>query len=599
MATIKYGFMKRATDVAEALQIAQNGDTVQLGSSLKATNVVTGGNNNPKKTLFPTLQVANKKIYIEGKENGGTSLYVGEHSIGINIKNADVYIKNVNFSIMGLANGIMAQNSRVHLENCTFEYVPNRKIPERDYYPHLFLKDGDFVELDHVSGRNIRMSNMNTVKITNTNTDGLHVINYESLMIDNSVMVNTTLSGQYGEINNSVMGVTSIFGNNLLQNVTLDDTASEKYMLFVPEGKNATLKPTLVLDHVKVHERVVQNDNALLRVQTGKLVIQNSNFPATKQSSLLNDAVSVELTNVHDKSLWDNQGAGVKHDRESESALIVKSIIDPNTSAMAKLNNLIGLDKAKEVLKRFIDTAGVNEEMRKRGIASNNSFSLHMIFGGHAGTGKTTVARLVGQALFENGVLPENKFVETSAKDLVAGYVGQTASKTHEVIQKAIGGVLFIDEMYGLNSNAGQNSFNSEAINQLIADMENNRGNLVVIGAGYTDDMRSLMNSNEGLTSRFTNWVEFDDYSDDDLVQMGLMMLGQQKAILDVSLKDNFGRALVNYYHAQGDNGNGRTVRNFVERVIMNRNSRNASEIANLTNEQLLTVIEQDYNFSY
>lgn len=598
MATIKYGFMKRATDVAEALQIAYNGDTVQLGSALKVTNVVTGGGNKPKKTLFPTLQVADKKIYIEGKENGGTSIYVGEHSVGINIKNADVYIKNVNFSIMGLANGVMAQNSRVHLENCTFEYVTNSKIPERDYYPHLLATDGELVELDHVSGRNIRVSNMNTVKITNTNSDGLHVTNYEHLWVDNSVMVNTTLSGQNGEIDNSVLGVTSIFGNNLLQNVTLDDnSATEKYMLYVPEGQNATIQPTLVLDHVKVHERVINNDNALLRVQMGKLVIQNSDFPATKQSSLLNGNVSVELNNVHDESLWDNQGASVKHDRGSESGLIVRSIIDPNTSAMAKLNNLIGLDKAKEVLKRFIDTAGVNEEMRKRGLSSNNSFSLHMIFGGHAGTGKTTVARLVGQALFENGVLPENKFVETSAKDLVAGYVGQTASKTHEVIQKAIGGVLFIDEMYGLNSNAGQNSFNSEAINQLIADMENNRGNLVVIGAGYTDDMRSLMNSNEGLTSRFTNWVEFDDYSDDDLQKMGLMMLGQQKAILDVSLKDGFGQALVNYYHAQGDNGNGRTVRNFIERVIMNRNSRNASEVANLTDEQLLTVVEQDYVF--
>lgn len=236
--------------------------------------------------------------------------------------------------------------------------------------------------------------------------------------------------------------------------------------------------------------------------------------------------------------------------------------------ALVQLNALIGLQPVKSQIKKIIASV----TMRKR--RHQKMPSLHMIFSGNAGTGKTTVAGLVAEALFENGVIESSKVVVATKKDLVAGYVGQTAEKTKQIIESAYGGVLFIDEAYTLTSDSSSNGFEAEAIAELIAQMENHRDNLIVIMAGYTNEMKRFIDSNQGLNSRFKTWIEFPDYDAKELTRITLLQLRSQ----DVPLHKQDGAnilKMMNYFVAHHMNdGNGRFARNFSDAIIENRDVR-------------------------
>ena len=232
-----------------------------------------------------------------------------------------------------------------------------------------------------------------------------------------------------------------------------------------------------------------------------------------------------------------------------------------------ELNNLVGLEKVKKMLKDLVSLVELKnkagEELKIKNI------NLHMVFLGNPGTGKTTVARIVADILYNLKYIKYNKLIEVSSKDLVAEYVGQTAPKTMAVIQKAMGGVLFIDEAYSLASNKGQgSSYNEEAIATLIQAMENYRDNLVVIFAGYTKEMQDFLDMNSGIVSRIGYTVEFEDYTEDELLQIFLQMTSKsgfivtkeaQKKIKDI-IKENKGAK--NF-------GNARFIRNIYEKSII------------------------------
>ena len=251
----------------------------------------------------------------------------------------------------------------------------------------------------------------------------------------------------------------------------------------------------------------------------------------------------------------------------------------------ADLNELVGLEKVKKVLHELVDVISLKEKATDLKIKDIN---LHMVFLGNPGTGKTTIARMISEILYNLKYVKENKLVEVSVKDLVAEYVGQTAPKTMAVIEKAMNGVLFIDEAYAL-ADRGDNSYNGEAIATLIQAMENYRDKLVVIFAGYTKEMRAFLDSNSGITSRIGYTLHFDDYTTDELIQIFLGMTKKAGFEVEEDAIDYL-REIIDKYRNMKNFGNARFVRNIYEKTVV----RHASNVKNKKQKKILKTITKD-----
>lgn len=239
-------------------------------------------------------------------------------------------------------------------------------------------------------------------------------------------------------------------------------------------------------------------------------------------------------------------------------------------SPMRQLNELIGLRQVKSELQSLTRFIEVNQKRKEAGLRVA-AISYHCVFAGNPGTGKTTVARILAGIYRQLGILKKGQLIETDRSGLVAEYVGQTAVKTNKMIDRAIGGVLFTDEAYTL-AQGGENDYGREAIATLLKRMEDERDRLVVILAGYTNEIEQFINSNPGLRSRFNRYVHFDDYTEEELFQ--IFILQAQK--YDYHLDDEAKGALRSLLHEKVENrqkdfGNARYVRNLFESVIENQ----------------------------
>ena len=248
-----------------------------------------------------------------------------------------------------------------------------------------------------------------------------------------------------------------------------------------------------------------------------------------------------------------------------------------------ELNELVGLEKVKKVLYELVDVMNLKEKTKNN--LKIKDLNLHMVFLGNPGTGKTTIARIIANILYELGYIKENKLVETSVKDLVAEYVGQTAPKTMSVIEKSLNGVLFIDEAYSL-AVGNNNSYNAEAIATLIQAMENYRDKLVVIFAGYTKEMQDFLNSNSGIVSRIGYTLEFDDYTTDELVQIFLSFMTKSGFIVEDEAIDYL-KKIINENRNMKNFGNARFIRNIYEKTII----KHASNVKDKKQKKLLKTI--------
>lgn len=256
-----------------------------------------------------------------------------------------------------------------------------------------------------------------------------------------------------------------------------------------------------------------------------------------------------------------------------------------------ELNGFIGLAGIKKEVNNLINMVSVYNMRRKHGLPTVD-MSLHMVFTGNPGTGKTMIARLMARIYRSLGILSKGQLVEVDRSGLVAGYVGQTAKKTTEVIEKAKGGVLFIDEAYALNSSS-ENDFGQEAIDTLLKAMEDNRDDLVVIVAGYDKLMDDFIHSNPGLESRFNRYLHFDDYSTDEMCDIFEMQLKKNQYALD----DKARAAAHDYIEAANTHsisfGNARGVRNIFERTLVAQSNRLASA-QDVTVEALMAITAED-----
>ncbi len=257
-----------------------------------------------------------------------------------------------------------------------------------------------------------------------------------------------------------------------------------------------------------------------------------------------------------------------------------KSKIEPDnfvsSDVITRLNELIGLSSVKKEVITFRNFIKIQKERKKKGFSVPPT-SYHLVFSGNPGTGKTTIARIMAEIFRDMGVLAKGHLVETSRADLVAGYMGQTAIKTNKVIDSALDGVLFIDEAYTLSKNA-ENDYGQEAIDTLLKRMEDDRNRLVVIIAGYTNEIKNFVNSNPGLSSRFNRYIEFPDYTEDELAEIFKTLLSKYDYKMDydaeVAMKRCIAKAVQN---KDSRFGNGRYVRNLFEKVIEKQANRLAA----------------------
>ena len=288
------------------------------------------------------------------------------------------------------------------------------------------------------------------------------------------------------------------------------------------------------------------------------------------------NSVNIESKNYIEKNSkdYDQQNNEIMENDESLEELL------------EELNSLTGLDDVKKDVNSLINLLQIRKIREERGM-KQMPMSLHLVFSGNPGTGKTTVARLLAKIYCKLGVLTKGHLVEVDRSGLVGGYVGQTAIKVQDVIQKSLGGILFIDEAYSLTANKGENDYGLEAVDTLLKGMEDHRDNLVVIVAGYPDLMNEFLNSNPGLRSRFNKFINFADYKPEELVDIfenmcsksGYKASGECIRFVQKYFEKRYMTRNVNF-------ANGRDVRNFFEMAMVNQANRLSFD-TDISNEKL------------
>jgi len=298
--------------------------------------------------------------------------------------------------------------------------------------------------------------------------------------------------------------------------------------------------------------------------------------------------INVVLTNDRNKNYYSLSDSFSKLRSEDHGAMPH----DRFFQIIKELDHLVGMKEVKDLIYEIYALLYINQCRRKRGLKADSQV-LHMVFRGNPGTGKTTVARIVGRLFKEMGVLSKGHLVEVERADLVGEYIGHTAQKTREQIRKALGGILFIDEAYSL-ARGGEKDFGREAIDTLVKGLEDYKTDFVLILAGYSNEMDEFLNSNPGLPSRFPIQVSFPDYRLDELMQIAEMMLEQREYQLSSYARQKLRKHLQSQmHHPHRRFSNARHVRNIIEKSIRYQAVRLIQK-TNPSKEDLITIGSDD-----
>lgn len=357
-----------------------------------------------------------------------------------------------------------------------------------------------------------------------------------------------------------------------LSNLTIDERQCETIASETEKYEDIRIKKQLLWVLFK------NNADSLLRKYSKRLSLKYNDSSLT---GLANDLVR--------RTIRQNSGGS---NQPSSNVLPNRNLTFEE--AIEGLNSLIGLESVKQQVSTISKSIQFEKERERRlGKTDSSAKSYHFVFSGNPGTGKTTVARYFGDIFKAVGILKSGHLVETDRSGLVGQYIGETAQKTKKKIEEAMGGVLFIDEAYALYKSDSNNDFGTEAIDTLVKALEDHRDEFIVIMAGYTDEMNELMKSNPGLESRINKFIEFPDYTDEELFQIAVKDAAENKYHLSSDGELAFKR-LIAQEKVTNKFGNARTVRNIINEAI-ERKSLNAGDLSQLSDEELTTLTAEDF----
>ena len=580
----------RTKTISEALKLASVDDTIILHKSIDESVTIK------------------KPVTIKGNGNKWT---VKPGTLGVSIE-SPVILEDINFLVGGRANALVG-DSNITAINVTVKIVG----PVMAFYPAIFLRKGSHIF------ENCMLTGLTSDEETSVTFDDCTFYSYygphietsdrsECSLVKGAATVNggSVWSSTFYDVdmNGPVIGKFVRLEDARLNNILLSDEAPEIFKSFVIREKDLRKEPargplantTNNSYHIygtgKININNYQSDeidddtlgfyfvNANINIVDTNCQNQNTGHHAVKSS--------IAFKNTRDQNYWNI---------DDSSFQVVQSTINSNAqykSAMDQLHELVGLNNVKQSIDSLMNTIN---------LGGGKDFSNHMIFAGDPGTGKTTVADIVAQALFEVGAIPENKCTKATSDTLIKGYVGQTGENVRRILDQALGGVLFIDEAYQLAVKDGQNTFNDDAISVLIRYMEDHRDNLVVIAAGYSKEMRQFIASNPGLGRRF-QWIEFEDYSPEEMARIFELMRkkAEDEYAPDVDpriIQGLFAKLVdLNLSHPDvngriTNGGNGGLVRNVYQKIILAKNNRYATKGGDLTicREDIIKGFEDEF----